>query len=221
MEKDSSLNTEPSEIHSEEYPLDFRRAGRQPKNPIFEELIPRPSNMSGRRKKLLHYDCDNCGTVFPVRAKDRKTHPHTFCKPDCHAQWHSRNLTGTTRSGRTKERISRGKRNRAHPMEDDAQWYERAKKNIEMFRNTPEWRGKSREIQKRDRCVCQACGLERAEVQRLTAHHIYPLSNWIDDGKDPFCYSDYLLVTLCDQCHTKTEAQTTLFRWPLSSRQTI
>lgn len=66
----------------------------------------------------------------------------------------------------------------------------------------PEWRAKVGKILRRDSHTCQHCGAR----DNLQCHHLkyFP-------GRMPWEYPDYLLITLCDDCHivqTKKQRRT-------------
>jgi 5-methylcytosine-specific restriction endonuclease McrA len=60
---------------------------------------------------------------------------------------------------------------------------------------SPKWQKKRLQILQRDDFKCRACGDTKSE---LHVHHIYynPLNI------NPWDYSDNLLITLYDKCHT-------------------
>lgn len=57
----------------------------------------------------------------------------------------------------------------------------------------PKWQRKRLEILSRDNFSCQICGDKEAT---LHVHHIEYI------GKNPWDTPDYLLETLCDECHS-------------------
>lgn len=60
---------------------------------------------------------------------------------------------------------------------------------------TPEWQKKKSLILVRDNFTCKECG---ATDKMLHVHHI----RYLEDKK-PWEYPDYMLVTLCEECHAK------------------
>lgn len=59
----------------------------------------------------------------------------------------------------------------------------------------PRWQRKRLEIMKRDNFTCQDC---RSETKTLNVHHRLYIP-----GIEPWNYPDYLLITLCEECHKK------------------
>src|SRR6266436_2180757 len=57
----------------------------------------------------------------------------------------------------------------------------------------PRWQKKRLEIMQRDEFVCTACGDTEST---LNVHH-----RFYQNGKDPWDYPDWSLVTLCESCH--------------------
>lgn len=65
------------------------------------------------------------------------------------------------------------------------------------FRGTSRWTRKSLEIRERDKFLCVYClSKGRLTYERLSVHHIVPLSEDIDKGFD-----DNNLITLCEEHH--------------------
>ena len=59
---------------------------------------------------------------------------------------------------------------------------------------SPNWQKKRLEIMQRDGFRCKRCG---NNDKQLHVHHII----YCNDFKDPWDYPDYLLITLCMDCH--------------------
>lgn len=59
----------------------------------------------------------------------------------------------------------------------------------------PRWQKKRLEVMERDNFSCQICGDEKST---LNIHH----RRYIQ-GNDPWEYENYMLVTLCENCHKK------------------
>lgn len=59
----------------------------------------------------------------------------------------------------------------------------------------PEWQRKKAEIMQRDNFICQVCG---AKDKQLHVHHTY-----YDKNLHYWEYPDYMLITLCCNCHHK------------------
>jgi hypothetical protein len=85
---------------------------------------------------------------------------------------------------------------------------------LEAFYHSSDWRRTTKQIQERDGHSCQACGRHKSEVRRQSAHHMYPLRDWMEDGHAPEDYPHEWLRTLCKNCHPSTDAQTSIFKWP-------
>jgi hypothetical protein len=60
----------------------------------------------------------------------------------------------------------------------------------------PRWQRKRLEIMQRDEFRCVQC---KDAESTLNVHHVY-----YRRGRDPWDYPNYLLVTLCEDCHSKT-----------------
>ncbi|MFW9887227.1 MAG: hypothetical protein ACFFER_03545 [Candidatus Thorarchaeota archaeon] len=96
-------------------------------------------------------------------------------------------------------------------------WYKKVQDLATAYRDTGEWKLKSKEIQERDNNTCQGGGYSRDEVNQMGVHHFKKLADWIYDGNDPSDYPDELLTTLCSNCHGSTEPQPEEYEWPISS----
>ena len=59
----------------------------------------------------------------------------------------------------------------------------------------PRWQKRRLEILERDEWTCQQCGNKKSP---LHVHHRYYIK-----GKDPWDYSNEMLLTLCEECHEK------------------
>ena len=59
----------------------------------------------------------------------------------------------------------------------------------------PRWQQKRLEIMQRDEFTCQSC---QATDKTLNVHHIY-----YEKNKAPWDYEEDMLVTWCEDCHTK------------------
>ena len=62
------------------------------------------------------------------------------------------------------------------------------------------WQKKRLEIMERDGWTCQSCGAS-GEGVTLNVHHVY-----YEAGKAPWDYSDDMLYTWCEGCHTAIHA---------------
>ncbi len=209
---------------------------REPTRPI--KVIPLPpfrNLIAGRNKsKLLWYKCDNCDCYFPVRTSRMKKSEFGFCGKECQAAFQSQRLQGHVIPQETRDKISdtkKGIRQKNKPKNNEGRprknpgteprnpvWYQKAMELAEAYRNSGEWRRKSKEIRERDNDTCQGCGFNRDEVPLLGVHHVKKLAEWIYEGNDPSEYPDNLLVTLCHNCHSPTEMQKDEYKWPISSR---
>jgi 5-methylcytosine-specific restriction endonuclease McrA len=186
------------------------------------------------RSKLVWYICDYCGSYFFVRTARMKKGETGYCDTKCQGKGQSKRLTGRSIPDETRLKISDTKKGidrkedvRTKDGESLASylsaprnkgWYKKAQDLTTAYRDTGEWKRKSKEIQKRDNNTCQGCGCSRNEVNQMGVHHIKKLADWIYDGNDPSDYPDELLVTLCSNCHGCTEAQPGEYKWPMSSR---
>lgn len=64
--------------------------------------------------------------------------------------------------------------------------------------NSAAWKAKRKLILRRDKGICQNCG----ENISLQVHHRqYHYINRLSKFKDPWDYPDYLLISLCEECH--------------------
>lgn len=59
----------------------------------------------------------------------------------------------------------------------------------------PNWQRKRLEILQRDNFRCRAC---ESKTKTLHVHHSYYIKN-----RDPWDYDDNVLLTLCEDCHSK------------------
>jgi 5-methylcytosine-specific restriction endonuclease McrA len=67
-----------------------------------------------------------------------------------------------------------------------------------LFRR--EWKDKRAQILARDRHQCINCGTE----DQLQVHHRqYLFSRSLQKFNDPWDYSDHVMITLCQECHSK------------------
>ena len=64
----------------------------------------------------------------------------------------------------------------------------------------PRWQKKRLEILKRDKFRCRFCG---NETETLHVHHL----EYVDYYKEPWDYSNALLMTLCKTCHQNYNAE--------------
>ncbi len=208
----------------------------KPTRPIKVIPLPPLRNLRGGRNSsgLLWYKCDNCNDLFPVSTSRRKKGATAFCDTKCQGQFHAQRLKGKPLSEETKKNISDTKRGikkkkdvrtkEGDSWKDFAKapknpvWYKKAKDLAVAYRNTGEWRRKSKEIRKRDNHTCQGCGFDREEVNLMGVHHVKKLADWIYEGNNPSEYPDELLATLCHNCHSSTESQPDEYKWPVSSR---
>ena len=208
----------------------------KPKEPV--KVIPLPPLKKlpiGRNcSNLYWYDCNNCGTLYPVQERKRPRHAHSFCSPECRGEWHSHNLSGIKTSEKTKQKISNTKKGVTHEERyrrkqeidhkreqagpNNPEWYNEAKDLAEEYRRSGEWKRKTKEILERDNYTCQACGWTRDEVDQMDVHHVKKLADWIYEGNDPSEYPDNLLTTICNPCHGHTEGQEEEHKWPKSYR---
>lgn len=67
----------------------------------------------------------------------------------------------------------------------------------------PRWQKRRLEILSRDNFTCVNCG---STEKTLHIHH----QKYCKDGRDPWEYNDYLLVTLCCDCHKQEEVEKTV-----------
>jgi hypothetical protein len=67
-------------------------------------------------------------------------------------------------------------------------------KNYSDKLKDPRWQKKRLEILQRDNFKCRVCNDSKST---LHVHHIY----YHEDNKNPWDYSNNLLITLCDKCH--------------------
>ena len=67
----------------------------------------------------------------------------------------------------------------------------------------PRWQKKRLEIMGRDEFACQMCGDSEST---LMVHHRYYI--W---GREPWDYSDEMLITLCGGCHESEHDQKAFF----------
>lgn len=64
----------------------------------------------------------------------------------------------------------------------------------------PRWKAKRKEILERDQNKCVNC----KEEKKLQIHHRqYHFSKILNGFKNPWDYNNYLLITLCEDCHQK------------------
>jgi 5-methylcytosine-specific restriction endonuclease McrA len=89
----------------------------------------------------------------------------------------------------------------------------------EAFYNSPDWKKDVQRTLKRDKYQCQACGATKKDRKRLGAHHIYPLGDWMSEGKDSNDYPDDWLVTVCPRCHPPTDRQKGPMKYPKRPRK--
>jgi len=72
------------------------------------------------------------------------------------------------------------------------------KEEYQLVLKDPRWQRKRLEILNRDNFTCQKC---KSATDTLHVHHRHYIA-----GRFPWDYSDNLLVTLCQKCHEKEEA---------------
>jgi 5-methylcytosine-specific restriction endonuclease McrA len=91
----------------------------------------------------------------------------------------------------------------------------------QLFYSSWEWKAQSERIRKRDDYICQGCGWNQDDMKRANAkkglpvHHVIPLEEW--DG-EPSEYPDFLLSTMCPNCHSKSDNHKGAMKWPRNSR---
>jgi 5-methylcytosine-specific restriction endonuclease McrA len=82
----------------------------------------------------------------------------------------------------------------------------------DLFYGSSVWKNMRKFVLKQDNYSCLLCGAKK-DVERLSIHHILPISeNW-DDRLDP-----RNLVTLCNSCHKKTFSREGMFMKNLMTR---
>ncbi|MGD9395061.1 MAG: hypothetical protein PVJ05_01400 [Candidatus Thorarchaeota archaeon] len=203
--------------------------------PLLIVPLPPLKNLRGGRNssKLVWYRCDFCGAYFHTKTSRMKKSEYGFCSKKCQAKFHSERLKGHRISKKTRQKISdtkRGIERITEPKTDDGStwrdfssnpknqlWYKKATELATSYRDTGEWKRKSKEIKKLDNYTCQGCGIERREVGQIGVHHVKKLADWIYEENNPSEYPDEFLVTLCHRCHTHTEAQPDEYKWPISA----
>jgi 5-methylcytosine-specific restriction endonuclease McrA len=86
----------------------------------------------------------------------------------------------------------------------------------QLFYSSWEWKAQSERVRRRDDYTCQGCGWTQDDVKKaLPIHHVIPLDDW--DG-DPSEYPDFLLSTMCPNCHSKSNNHEGAMKWPRNSR---
>ena len=74
---------------------------------------------------------------------------------------------------------------------------------FELYKH-PRWQAMRLKIMKRDEFTCEECG---STEEMLTVHHSY-----YERGKKPWEYPEQNLHTLCENCHQKAQAISTLLK---------
>jgi 5-methylcytosine-specific restriction endonuclease McrA len=202
-----------------------------------------------RFSKIWWYECDYCGKLFPTGSHNRKREATGFCNPQHEDKWRSQQTKENwqkpwyrdrqrkaTDSPETRKRRSLAARKR-RPLSHESRmkgaaknrgplhprWKGRILSSASEYINSSAWKRKSKEIQKRNKHTCQACGYTRKELKKLNAtelmdtHHGYPLGDWMSRGYEPGDYPDSWLATLCRPCHTATDHADGDFKQPISS----
>ena len=88
----------------------------------------------------------------------------------------------------------------------------------QRYYSSSEWTRQAERIRKRDNNTCQGCGWKQEEVnpeKALPAHHVIPLDDWDGPYEE---YPDFLIVTLCPNCHAISDLQNGMIKWPLNAR---
>jgi len=79
--------------------------------------------------------------------------------------------------------------------------------NYEKQLRTSAWLRKKNEVMQRDNFVCSNCLCDNSERQ-LEVHHIA----YYNDGRKAWEYPDYLLLTLCRNCHQKEHDNNNIYK---------
>jgi hypothetical protein len=126
-----------------------------------------------------------------------------------------------SKMGHTVSKETRKKLADANRGESCLFWKGGVSNKRQLFYSSWEWSIQSERVKRRDDYTCQGCGwtrddLKRAEVKKgLPVHHVIPLEEW--DG-DPSEYPDFLLTTMCANCHSKSDNHDGAMKWPRNSR---
>jgi 5-methylcytosine-specific restriction endonuclease McrA len=143
-----------------------------------------PSNSIHPRKRIQR-TCRECGKEFEITPSALLYKGYgTFCSRECTGRWRAkRGLT-------PRLPILRGTQNH--------NWKGGYKKYY-----GPNWREQRRATRKRDKYICQLCGVTECDLgQELHVHHITPFREF-DSYQDANCLDN--LISLCKPCHTLLE----------------
>lgn len=133
---------------------------------------------SPRWKGRIDKMCNNCGAVISRPQWHINQADMAFCDHTCFGQWKSKNWTG----------------------EDNPCW-----RGGHAPYYGANWKRQQSEARRRDKHVCQLCGIaEKACRRALNVHHIVPFRFF---GVDRYKEANTLrnLISLCDSCHKIAE----------------
>lgn len=165
--------------------------------------------------------CPICGTAYLANPTRLKWGKQTTCSRKCSYEYRHRNSNGVECiclcCGKTfKEPVSRMKeaKGRGKYCSRECRDQHRTGSNhpqfisgISTYKRGSNWQSTRRSILRRDNYTCQHCFVTKEEVGgkwHFHVHHIKPyrlFSNYEDANQESN------LITLCDKCHRKIEAQ--------------
>ena len=188
------------------------------------------ANLAMRNNKIHHtVKCHSCGKSIERRVTTQK---HFFCNDRCRGDWmkHARrgenSLAFKPRNRKCEYCGKSVRRSPAHLKRNTIHFCSiecKSKWQSENWcgENNPLWKGgecyygkswkyQRRKARKRDKYICQSCGMsEKENGQALDAHHIIPFRkfNYIPDENENHKQANRLsnLVCLCRQCHQFVE----------------
>lgn len=134
---------------------------------------------SRRTGKSVNCNCNHCGKGFYKAPSLQKKHDNNFCSVECMGSFYSE--TGMFSGENSATYIGS---------------FDRHKKYY-----GPDWHPQRRAARKRDKYICQRCGVSELKYgQELSVHHLIPFIKF-DDYLEANELSN--LISLCEPCHRK------------------